>query len=336
MAYLDDYLLCVIQLNYDFKADKNSDIIMYLLLNTYAGGGSSEKKWNLIKNTINKKFKDLRIIKVDSSFDTNSFILDGITKKEKEFIIAGGDGTVNQFINKLIDYADKKDIKEIKIGALGIGSSNDFHKPMHNYLVAGIPAKINFNSYELRDVGVIKYKVGSEFFHKYFLLNASIGVTAEANNLFNNPDSILKIFKKYFTGLAILYSAFKTIFSFKNIEARIIFNPNEAYSFPVSNLSIIKSPNISGDLSYPGNADYQNGLFDIYLTHSMNKIDLINLLKALSKKIFPKNEKTKYCKTSIIKVSAESDFLIEFDGEIIKTKYAEFSILNKFLNICTS
>lgn len=310
---------------------------MYLLLNTYAGGGSAEKKWEQIKNTINQKFKDLRIIKVAASSETNSFIQDGITKKEKEFIIAGGDGTVNQFINKLIDYADKKEIKEIRIGAIGIGSSNDFHKPIFKeYLIAEIPAKINFNSYELRDVGVIKYKVGSEFLHKYFLLNASIGVTAEANNLFNNPDLILKIFKKYFTGLAILYSAFKTIFSFKNIESRIIFNPNEAYSFPVSNLSIIKSPNISGDLSYPGNADYQNGLFEIYLTHSMNKIDLINLLKALSKKIFPKNEKTKYCKTSIIKVSAESDFLIEFDGEIIKTKYAEFSILNKFLNICTS
>jgi diacylglycerol kinase family enzyme len=68
----------------------------------------------------------------------------------------------------------------------------------------------------------------------------------------------------------------------------------------------------------------------------MNKLDLINLLKSLSKKIFPKNEKTKYCKTSKIKVTADTDFLIEFDGEIIKTNYAEFSILNKFLNICTS
>ena len=55
-------------------------------------------------------------------------------------------------------------------------------------------------------------------------------------------------------------------------------------------------------------ADYQNGLYDIYLTHSMNKLDLINLLKSLSKKVFPKNEKTKYCKTSKIKVTAENRF----------------------------
>jgi diacylglycerol kinase family enzyme len=310
---------------------------MYLLLNTYAGGGSAEKKWEQIKNTIIKKFNNIKIIKVDKSSDTNSFIQDAIAKKENDFIIAGGDGTVNLFINKLMDQADKKDIKDIRIGAIGIGSSNDFHKPIFRQnLIAEIPVKLNFNSYEPRDVGVIKYKIGAQILQKYFLLNASIGVTAEANNLFNNPDPVLIFLKKYFTGLAILYSAFKTIISYKNIEAKIIFNSNEVYSFPVSNLSIIKSPNISGDLAYPSNTDYQNGLFDIYLTHSMNKLDLINLLKSLSKKIFPKNEKTKYCKTSKIKVTADTDFLIEFDGEIIKTNYAEFSILNKFLNICTS
>ena len=203
-------------------------------------------------------------------------------------------------------------------------------------LINDIPVKVDFNSCEQRDVGVIKYKLGSEFLHKYFLLNASIGVTAEANNLFNKPDRVLKFFKKHFTGLAILYSAIKTIFSYKNFETKIIFDSYEAYSFNISNLSIIKSPNISGDLSYPSDADYQNGLYDIYLTHSMNKLDLITLLKSLANKDFPKNDKTKYCKTSKIKVTAEKNFLIEFDGETISTNYAEFSILNKYLNICTN
>jgi len=309
---------------------------MYLLLNTYAGGGSAKRKWVQIKSTILKKFNEVKIINLDNSVDMSKVIQEAEKDDDKDFIIAGGDGTVNQFINKLIDYADKKDIKGIKIGAIGIGSSNDFHKPLYNEnLINGIPAKIDFNSCEPRDVCMIKYKVGSEFFHKYFLLNTSMGVTAEANKLFNNPDAVLKFLKKHFTGLAILYAALRTIFLYRNFEAKIIFDSYETYSFNLSNLSIIKNPNISGNLSYPGEVNYQNGLYDIYLTHSMNKLDLINLLMALSKTVFPKNEKTKYCKTSKLKVTSKNNFLIEYDGETISTNYAEFSILNKYLNICT-
>ena len=182
---------------------------MFLLVNTYAGGGGAEIKWERIKNAINKRFNDLKIFKIDMSSNSNSFIQDAISKNEKDFIIAGGDGTINQFINKLIDNVDKNDIKGIRIGAIGIGSSNDFHKPIqYENLINEIPAKIDFNSCELRDVCLIKYKSESEIQHKYFLLNASIGVTAKANNLFNNLVSskicvriLLKSARKFFENL---------------------------------------------------------------------------------------------------------------------------------------
>ena len=63
MDYSNDYFLCVIQLNNDIQTSKKSDIKMYLLLNTYAGGGSAKKKWEQIKSTIHKKFNDVKIIK---------------------------------------------------------------------------------------------------------------------------------------------------------------------------------------------------------------------------------------------------------------------------------
>ncbi|MCJ7555022.1 MAG: hypothetical protein MUO34_14210 [Ignavibacteriaceae bacterium] len=310
---------------------------MYLLLNTYAGCGSASRKWELVKTAIFKKFKDAKVVDIHSNNIIDSIINESIQDSEKDFIIAGGDGTLNLFINDLINATNPHEIKKFKIGAIGIGSSNDFHKPNKEVnLVNRIPIKLNFNDSQLRDVGVIKYKSGTQILHKYFLLNASIGVTAEANDLFNKPDKILNFLKKHFTSIAIIYAAIKTIFSYKNFDVKIIFDSYETYSFPISNLSIIKNPNISGDLSYPCEANYKNGLYDIYLTHSMNKLDLINFLKSLSKKVFPNNEKTKYCKTSKIKVTAKNDFLVEFDGEIIKTNYAEFSILNRYLNICTN
>jgi diacylglycerol kinase family enzyme len=236
-----------------------------------------------------------------------------------------------------MEVLDENQVKNIKIGVAGIGSSNDFCKPFNpKSFINKVPCKINFNSTQLRDVGCIHYKADGKIKTKYFLLNASIGVTAEANYLFNHPNFILGFLKKYFSRAAILYAAAKTIFTHKNFDIKIAFSFNEAYLFSISNLSVIKSPNFSGNLAYPNKGNYQNGLFDIYLAHSMNYFDLIKLLSSLSKKVFPKSEKTKQGTASRIRISSEKEFFIEFDGEVIKTNYAEFSILNKYLNICSN
>ena len=308
---------------------------MYLLLNKYAAGGSAGKKCEQVKDTIIQRFDNTKVIYLQNHVVLENVIKDAIDKGDKDFIIAGGDGTINYFINKLIPAINENEIKEFKIGVLGIGSSNDFCKPFNpESFINNIPCKINFDNSPLRDVGVIKFKSDTQFLQKHFLINASIGITAEANNYFNKPDSILKFLKKHFTSLAILYAAFKTIFTYKNLDTKIIFDSSETHSFHVSNLSIIKNPNFSGNLSYPGEANYQNGLYDIYLTHSLNKFDLIRLLISLGKKIFPENEKTKHSRTAKIIISSQTNFLVEFDGEIITTNYAEFSILKKYLNIC--
>jgi diacylglycerol kinase family enzyme len=293
---------------------------MSIILNTSAAAGNAEKKWNSIKDLIREKFNNVTIIDVYKNASVEKIKQDILNNGNANLIIAGGDGTVNYFINKLIEVLDEKEIKKIKIGVIGIGSSNDFCKPSaQEIFINSIPCKINFDNTQLRDVGILKYKSGSQILQKHFLLNASVGVTAEVNKLFNNPDPILKFLKKYFMKLAIIHAALKTIFLYNNFYSKIVFDSYETYSFPVSNLSIIKSPNISGDLSYPGEADYQNGLYCIYLAHSMNRLGLINLLKSLSKKVFPKSEQTMYCETPKIKVTAGQDFLIEFDGEIIST-----------------
>ncbi len=310
---------------------------MNIILNPTASGGRALRKWESIKNIIFNRFSDVKVFDIHKVDSIRNMIIDSIEKKDNNFIVAGGDGTINLFVNSIMEVLDEDQVKNIKIGVAGIGSSNDFCKPFNQEsFINKVPCKINFDSTQLRDVGCIRYKADRKIKTKYFLLNASIGVIAEANYLFNYPNYILGFLKKYLTRLAILYAAAKTIFTHKNFDIKIVFSFKETYSFSVSNLSIIKSPNFSGNLAYPKEGDYQNGLFDIYLAHSMNKFDLIKLLSSLSKKIFPKSEKTKQGTSSWLRISSEKEFLIEYDGEVIKTNYAEFSILNKYLNICSN
>jgi diacylglycerol kinase (ATP) len=237
---------------------------MYLLLNDKAAGGTAKKKWESIKNQIQARFDNLKIVNIYDQTAMEQILKELDKINENKVIIAGGDGTINYFINKLMEAKNENEIKSISIGVLGIGSSNDFCKPFNKEsFINGVPCKINFKDAQLRDVGILKYRSNNGLLCKYFLLNASIGVTAEANNIFNNPDKVLKFLKKYFTSAAIIYSALKTIINHKNFLVQITFDPFDKYSFGISNLSIVKSPNFSGNLCYPIEANYQNGLYDV-------------------------------------------------------------------------
>ena len=47
---------------------------MYLLLNKYAGGGSAEKKWEQIKNSIIQRFDNINVIDLQNHLESENII----------------------------------------------------------------------------------------------------------------------------------------------------------------------------------------------------------------------------------------------------------------------
>ena len=308
---------------------------MFVLLNSKAGGGNAIKKWNSIKNQIDIGTATIHYF--NGNYTLKNKIIEAINTGETNFTIAGGDGTINLFLNLLIPALEPEVIKEIKIGAICIGSSNDFHKPLnHESMVNNIPIKINFKNAALRDVGCISYHSGNHLLKKYFLINASIGVTAEANHYFNSSGFIIRTLKKISTKSAINYSALRTIYKDKSIELKIIDSNNKIKQLKLANLAITKSPHISGNITMDCPYNYQDGLFNIYFLDLKCKIELIKLLNRLQSKNIDPSNVFGTMQSPYLLIEAEKSFKVEFDGEIIITDRAEFSILHKGIRICSN
>ncbi len=307
---------------------------MFLLLNTRAYGGNALKKWDRIKNSL--PFVEFEAgQKVDKNSHENLDISNAILKGERKFIAAGGDGTINYLLNEILSNTSKTIIDEIQIGAIGLGSSNDFHKPMYSSrLINGIPCKIDFTNTAERDIGCITYVHNQKRIEKYFLVNASIGITAEANYFFNHPNFILKLFKRMNTSAAIIYATLYTIMRYKNIELNMIDSNNSAKTFKVANLAITKSPYISGNLKLNYAPNYKNGLLNINLLTDTTKFDLIKILYQLQNNKTDTANVFNSSQSSSILIKAEKPFKVEFDGEIIRTNCARFSLLKKRIRVC--
>jgi len=305
---------------------------MFILLNDKSCGGNAANKWQTFVN--NYDLKEFDVIKAEDA-NGGERIRSALANGETDFAAAGGDGTVNFLLNQLMCLANEHQIHNLRLGAIGLGSSNDFHKPYNeSNLIDKIPFRLNFNESEFRDVGELSFQLNGSKVIRYFIINASIGITAEGNFLFNNPDSILNYLKTINTNSAILYSALKTIFGYKNFEAEIRRDDIKPVKVNITNLNIIKSPNVSGDLCYGYPAIYNNGKMNIHLAHDMNKFEIMMLFLALQKGEIDNIDKLDSFPAKEIEIISDKIFNLEYDGEVVQTNSALFSIKKEWIKVC--
>jgi diacylglycerol kinase (ATP) len=309
---------------------------MVIFVNPGAGGGNALKKW--------KRFKEMLPC---SAFPPKAYIMNGrastlrkireeLEGGECEFVAAGGDGTVNFLLNTVVSQVSPAFLPALRFGAIGLGSSNDFHKPYPlTNRHAGIPTRINFASAEPRDLGFLTFDDAGRGVIRYFLVNASVGVTASANHFFNNPDRLLALLKRVHTPSAIIYAAFHTIGTCTNNLMSVTSQETGTFTTALTNIGIVKNPHFSGTLRYHSPIEYRNGMFDVHLAYGMSRREMVGLLQALGRGNFAPIRKKLSWRASSITLRALHPFAVEFDGEVIHAREVHFGILPGSVKVCT-
>jgi diacylglycerol kinase family enzyme len=308
---------------------------MIIFINPMAAGGTAMKKWKRIESFVNQHTAFATTHALNGQASTQSTISKALQSGETDFVAAGGDGTVNQVMNMLLTIAPPPHHRNICLGAIGLGSSNDFHKPFSPArMMENISCMIDFDTVKLRDVGQIAFESNGQLMTRYFLINASVGLTAEGNHLFNTAGYCLRVLKRVHASSAILYAALRTIFTFQNLKAQIVQPDRPLLTTFLTNLGVVKSPHFSGDLHYGNEVSYDDGKFIAHLSQNMKMLERLHLLRALSSGTFDRLEKTSSWPTTGLNVEATKPFAVEFDGEVITTRSVQFSILPKHLKVC--
>jgi len=303
---------------------------MLVIINPQAGGGTAMRKWRSLGAGL------LSGAAVVQGENAGALIGEALGQGEETFIAAGGDGTVNYLVNALLPQMTEELRDRVCIGAVGLGSSNDFHKPFRaQEIVGGIPIKIDRERAYRRDVGLLAITHEGRRVNRHFLVNASIGATAESNAFFNNPDRLLALLKRVHAPAAILYAALRGILSYENIPARISCLSAGEIRADIANLSILKSPHLSGSLTFEGEPAYGSGTLAVRLAHSMDKSELFGLLVALMRHRPLNASKTRSWTTREITITSARPFAVEFDGEILPASSVRVSVLPQHLWVCS-
>ncbi len=313
-----------------------------IVLNPNAGGRRAGRHWHQIVQS-HPELRRVPIFasphKVDALFtELTQFLSDRAEQGARRFLAVGGDGTVSWVLNALFAVAERLQVSssEFCLGAIGLGSSNDFHKPLQSSLrkrIAGLPARVEFARTSLHDVGLARFREPLVKADRYFLINASIGVTAEANDCFNTATGWIGLLKRGWSSGAILATTLTTFRKYQNLHVTLRV-ADEARHVCISNLGLIKNKHFAGSFRYDVGPAIDDGLLALHLALDMNKMEMLSTLSSLGRGRFTGLPKTTTTWVSSCELESDRPFAFEADGEIVRTTSARIDVVPSAIEVC--
>ena len=292
----------------------------FVIINPTSGNGKSKKLWPVISHELSKNNIDFEFSFTKYEKHSTTLIQNALNKGFKKFISVGGDGTLHNIVNGIL-ILKIKNISEIKIGVIPIGTGNDWIKTYGistNYKKAIQTIKKENTIYQ--DIGKITLSTNNKPY--YFNNLAGIGFDGFVVNKVNKY--------KYLGFLAYLTGALVSLTKFKNNNLKINFNSTELKGKSLMFLFGICKYS-GGGMQLTKDVKVRNGLFDISYIENIDLLTVItNIVNLFNGKI-TNHKAIKTFKSNKIEVEILSKHkaYIQADGELIPTDHFKVSILPK-------
>ncbi|MBU1172704.1 MAG: hypothetical protein KKD44_24360 [Proteobacteria bacterium] len=309
---------------------------MIIYLNPAVNNHTGRKKLSKIYDDLRAKVKKMGSDIVIEDIPRNP--LDSLNKHiemgEKTFIAGGGDGTVHSLANAMMELPEATR-NAVAFGAIGLGSSNDFHKPMIKpNMIKGIPVKIDFTNPIKHNIAQADYITeNDQSASEYFIINGSMGATADINQMFNNCDKISSWLKPKWVCGCIYYCGLNVFIKYKNFKAKLEIH-GEDHHTKISNLGFLIYPNFAGDFKYDTEVTPQSDYFCVNLSENMNKAEQFISTFNLWRHKFLNRPKTKSWNAKEVEVNVDEKTTFEMDGEVRMVKKVNIKLIKGGLTVC--
>lgn len=279
------------------------------IVNPIAGGGKAKSVISIIESEMKKREIEYKIQFTAKPHDGTQICEENIDKFDV-FVAVGGDGTVNEVAQGLINK--EKGI----LGIIPCGTGNDLAKNLDISNVAKNAIELICEE-NINDIDVCSVNTDN------FLNIASIGFDAD---VVNNNIIIKKIIKH---SISYLISVFYTLASFKERKVKIDID-GEIFEENIMLLAVGNGRFYGGGLQIIPTAKIDDGFLDICIISGLTKAKFIKLFPSIFKAEHIKyKDHVKIIRGKNIKIYSEEEVVLNIDGELRgKCKEIEFSISN--------
>ncbi|MFT0824000.1 diacylglycerol kinase family protein [Bacillus swezeyi] len=240
-----------------------SDLYCFIV-NKISGNGKALKIWNYIVKHLQEKHIEYQVRFTEAPNHATALVKE-LIKKEKPSVITavGGDGTIHEVINGLLDA-------NIPLGVIPAGSGNDFCRGL------GIPLNYKKALKHLLKGECTTVDIGC-LNSTFFSTVVGVGFDAEVAKVTNDSNYKKLLNCVRLGNLSYYASVLRVLFHYKPAD---IFLKIDSKHYQIQNVwlvAIANTPFYAGGLLICPNAKYQDGLFNICLVHGVSKWKFLKL-----------------------------------------------------------
>ncbi len=245
----------------------------------------------------------------------------------RRFVAAGGDGTLNLLAQALMALPDS-DRSQTLLGCIGVGSSCDFLKPPDPAGWLGqCQVALDLQSAYTREVYRLDFDSGTV----YFLMNSSVGLIADGCRDFASPPWWLRAVRSLAGHPASVgfYSAVKAI-GHQGFPAKLISSVRQEQG-TYSGITLLNHPHIAGGVQFHTRRTFQDGLMDVLALSKVSPTRMAEVAKEWSEDLPRDGGDVSFFSTRELEIEFESAETVEYDGEVLATRYAKYTVVPEAL-----
>jgi YegS/Rv2252/BmrU family lipid kinase len=291
--------------------------MLYFFVNPASRGGRGAEKWYQVQPILTEKQIPHQVHFLSDEPFPRSIMEDIFAKEEGtvSIIIIGGDGTINQCVNTIPDFA------RAELSVLPTGSGNDFcrNKDIPKSLEEQIENIVNKKNIRMTDRGEITYKVTNGEIHtRRFVVSTGFGYDAAICHMAERS-KLKKVLNKIKLGkLVYLLIGVKEIFAAKLTDMDITIDGEKKQYKNVFFIATMNQPFEGGGIAMTPNASDTDETLDFLIFSGVSKLKALFTIPLLYIKKHAGKPGVTMLTGKSISVTSSSERVLHHDGDSLE------------------
>ena len=312
----------------------NSANLPLVIVNPKSAAGSTQSRWANNASDLRAHFGAFSVAFTKKQGDGIELAKRGIASGRKFIIACGGDGTINEVANGILETGE-----DVELGIFPSGTGGDFRRTLGMPSTAREVAKtLREGITKMIDVGKVTFlSHNDEQVSRYFLNVSSFGLSASINERVKSTNLFKWLPGNTLSGKSnFAFSTLQEVLETEFITVRVKIDDNDEKTLNTINFCVANARFFGGGMKIAPDAKINDGFFDVinigdiktakiilnvYKLYNGSHLSLKEVKSTLAKKIEVKS------------VDKNQTIFIETDGELPGKLPAVYEIVPNALKI---